>query len=249
MPKLNNNLEQVKLPVGNYGYTATRIDALTATEYTVVTLVQDESGTTSPFRALLETAIKEIVKACRHSPRADNLMLRLVSFGTKLREVHGFKLLEACNVDDYTGCYVDGGSTALFDSAHNAIEATMHYAANLTKNDFLCNGIVFVLTDGDDNASTYNTSHVRDALAKCIQSESMESLISVLIGVNIADPHMKQRLDDFSQSAGFSKFMALEDASEKSIAKLVEFVSRSISSQSQALGTGGPSKDIQSMTF
>jgi len=247
MPKFKDtDLEQHKTPTGYYGFSATKIGDLQATEYTLVTIVMDESGSTSGFKAGLEKAVQEIVLACRHSPRADNLLLRLVAFGSFMREVHGFKLLEQCNPDDYKDCYGNGGSTALYDAAENAIQASQSYAEQLANNDFLANGIIFVLTDGDDNQSKCGQAEVAAALAKCVISESMESLVSVLIGVNVQQTFLAQYLADFKHAAGFTQYVELDSADAKTLAKLAEFVSKSISSQSQMLGTGGPS---QSLTF
>jgi uncharacterized protein YegL len=247
MPRFDEVMESRKVPGTHFGYTGTRLADLTgATEYTLCTIVLDESGSTAGFASDMEKCISEIVKACRYSPRADNLMLRLVAFGTNYREIHGFKLLQSCNPDDYIGCYGSGGSTALFDSSCDAIEATKDYAKSLADNEYLCNACVFVLTDGDDNASKFSAIQVKEALAKCVSSEALESLVSVLIGVNITDPVIKKFLENFHKTAEFTQFVELKDASEKTLAKLAAFVSKSISSQSQALGTGGPS---QSLTF
>jgi len=245
MPRFDEVMESRKVPGTHFGYTGTRLGDLTgATEYTLCTIVLDESGSTAGFASDMEKCISEIVKACRYSPRCDNLMLRLVAFGTNYREIHGFKLLQSCNPDDYIGCYGSGGSTALFDSACDAIEATKDYAKQLADNEFLCNACVFVLTDGDDNASKFNAIQVKEALAKCVSSETLESLVSVLIGVNITDPRIKDFLEKFHKTAEFTQFVELKDASEKTLAKLAAFVSKSISSQSQALGTGGPSASL-----
>lgn len=247
MPKFNEVLESRKVPGTHFGYTGTRLADLTgATEYTLCTIVLDESGSTDHFQKEMEKCIQEVVKACRYSPRADNLMLRLVAFGTGFREVHGFKLLQSCNPADYDNVYRSAGSTALFDSCCDAVEATMDYAKQLNDNEYLCNACVFVLTDGDDNASSFNASHVKDALAKCVKSEALESLVSVLVGVNIQEPHIQKFLAEFHKLAGFTQFVELKDASEKTLAKLAAFVSKSISSQSSAIGSGGPS---QSLTF
>lgn len=54
------------------------------------------------------------------------------------------------------------------------------------------------------------------------------------------------QLDQFDRQARFSHYVPLADAGKATIARLAQFVSQSISSQSQALGTGGPS---QSITF
>ena len=53
-------------------------------------------------------------------------------------------------------------------------------------------------------------------------------------------------IEDFHKAAGFTQYVELGSADEKTLAKLADFVSQSISAQSQSLGTGGPS---QSLTF
>lgn len=250
MPKFNDdNLEQHNQGTGHYGFSAVKIEDLEASEYTLVTIVLDESGSTSSFKNEMEACIKEIVKACRQSARADFLLLRVVAFGTRMSEIHGFLPLEQCNPDNYNGCYGtngNGASTALYDSAENAIKSSTVYAEQLSDQDFDVNGIVFVITDGDDNESSSTENEVRVALQSCITSEKMESLVSVLIGVNVQSPHLAQYLDNFHKNAGFTQYVKLEDAEANTLAKLADFVSRSISSQSQALGSGGPS---QSLTF
>jgi len=247
MPRLGSAaLQDYKNPTGHFGFSAAKIDTLEATEYTLVTVVLDESGSTAAFAADMEKCLKEVVEACRKSPRADNLLLRLVAFGSRMREVHGFKLLEQCAPKDYDGVYQCAGMTALYDSSENAVQSALTYAKDLAKNDFQVNGIVIVITDGDDNASTFRTAEVKKALEQCVASESMESLVSILVGVNIQDPTMSSHLATFKQKAGFTQYVELANADAKTLAKLADFISRSVSSQSQALGTGGPS---QSLTF
>lgn len=247
MPKFDDVMESRKIPGTHFGYTGTRLADLTgATEYTLCTIVLDESGSTAAFKDDMEKCLKEIVKACRYSPRADNLMLRLVAFETNYREVHGFKLLQSCNPADYDNCYKPGGFTALFDSSWDAIEATKDYAKQLTASDYLCNACVFILTDGDDNASKMSAQNVKEALNKCVESEALESLVSVLIGVNVQNQAIADFLENFHKQAGFTQYVEMNNASEKTLAKLAAFVSKSISSQSQSLGSGGPS---QSLTF
>lgn len=247
MPLLNNSsLEQAALTTNAYGYSATRLDALGAAEYTLVTVICDVSGSVSPFKRELESALQSIVQACRQSPRADNLMLRLVAFDDSLREVHGFKLLEHCHLNDYTGVLKIGGTTALYDAAENAVCAATDYAVRLGAGDFAANAIVFIVTDGMDNASILTARAVQNALSSAVTSESLESLVSVLIGVNVSDPTVGGYLQDFRCDAGFTQYVEIEKADAKTLAKLADFVSRSISAQSQSLGTGGPS---QSLTF
>jgi len=106
---------------------------------------------------------------------------------------------------------------------------------------------VFVITDGDDNGSKTSRKMVKDALADAKRKEALESIMPVLVGVNTdATTGLNSYLEEFKDEAGFQQYVAIPDATEKELAKLGGFISKSFSSQSQALGTGGPS---QSLTF
>ena len=247
MPQLNDHsMAGQALPTGQYGFSATRIDSLGASEYTLVTIVTDVSPSVSGFVQEMENTLREIVTACKYSPRADNLMLRLVTFSGDMQETHGFKLLEQCRLDDYKGSLTIGSATALYDAAENCITAMNVYGKQLTDADFGVNGIVFVITDGEDNASTLGVQNVREALERATQTESMRALVSILVGVNVQDGRIGSYLQDFKNEAGFTHYVEIGKASARALAKLADFVSRFISSQSQALGSGVTS---QSLTF
>ena len=245
MPVLNDTgLDQIDLPNSHYGYSATRIEDLGATEYTIVTIACDVSGSTAPFTFDMEAAITRIVQACKFSPRADNLLLRLVAFDDQLAELHGFKLLENCNLADYGGRLHSGGSTALYDAAENAVSSTVNYGQQLAAGDFSANAILFIITDGMDNASKLPARQVKTALAGAVPSEALESVVSILIGVNVQDREVGRHLRQFHSEAGFTQYVELDQADAKTLARLAEFVSQSIGAQSQALGTGGPSQAL-----
>jgi uncharacterized protein YegL len=245
MPILNDTqLDQINLPNSHYGYSATRLDDLGATEYTIATIVADISGSTAAFILDMEAAIARIVQACKFSPRADNLLLRLVAFDDSLSELHGFKLLENCNLADYGGTLRSGGSTALYDATQNAVASTTNYAQKLSSADFAANAILFVITDGMDNASRVSAKKVKAALDDAVTTEALESIVSVLIGLGVQDPEVSRYLKKFHVDAGFTQYVELDQADAKTLARLAEFVSQSISAQSQALGTGGGSQQL-----
>ena len=110
----------------------------------------------------------------------------------------------------------------------------------------ICSPAVFVITDGMDNASNLPASEVKTALEDARTSEALESIMPVLIGVNTDASGLNSYLDSFQREAGFQQYIAIGQATEAELAKLGGFISSSISSQSQALGSGGPS---QSLTF
>ena len=86
----------------NFQFSATNIDKLGATEYTLVNVVVDTSSSVSFFKDELENSIKSIVEACNKSSRAENLLIRLSTFNSNLFEEHGFKAL--FDIDNPTPC-------------------------------------------------------------------------------------------------------------------------------------------------
>ncbi|MCA9708501.1 MAG: hypothetical protein KDK70_21810 [Myxococcales bacterium] len=221
-----------------FSFSGTRVTDLAATEYTLVGVAADTSSSVAPFAGEIESCIKEVVTACRRSPRADNLMLRLVTFSRKLEEVHGFVPLVDCPIDSYTDAVRCEGTTALYDAATTLVESVGAYGKTLCDADFDVNGIVFVITDGADNASKQSAADLGRALERVRRAEHVESLVSVLVGVNVADPQLDAYLSDLAQTAGFTRYLPIGDANASSLARLAQFVSRSISAQSMALGTG-----------
>lgn len=242
MPKIYDpTLETHALRTSHYGFSAENLNHLGATEYTLVTVVADTSSSVTGFANDIEETLKSVLKSCKFSPRADNLMVRVVEFNDSMREVHGYTLLEKLKEDDYNGAIRPCGSTALYDSTFNAIEAASTYGKQLNDMDYTVNAIVIVLTDGEENASAITSAQmIADQVANIARSETLESIRTILIGLNV-NAQLNAYLTKFKDDAKFDQFVAVQDASPKSLAKVADFVSRSISAQSQSLGTGGPS--------
>jgi uncharacterized protein YegL len=230
--------QDVHAPHTAFGFSAIRLADLDASEYTLAVVAADTSGSVGPFRERIERAIGEIVGACGRSPRADNLLMRVVRFDHDVQEIHSFMPLANLTPARYRGALRSGGTTALHDAALNAIGAVSAFGERLAGHDLAVNGIVFVITDGQDNASTAAVSDVRRALAEARVGERLEAITAVLIGVNVADASLRAGLQRLADDAGFDRFIALDDASAAALARLADFVSRSICAQSQALGAG-----------
>lgn len=242
MPKIfDPTLENHTLATSHYGFSAENINNLGATEYTLVTVVADSSGSVNSFRNEIEECLKSILKACRYSPRADNLMIRVVEFNNNMNEIHGYTLLEKLHEDKYVGVIKPHGSTALFDATYNAIEAASSYGQKMNDMDYTVNAIVVVITDGEENASRIRSAQmIAGQISNIAHSETLESIRTILVGLNV-DNNLNQYLVDFKTQSDFDQYVAVQDASATSLAKVADFVSKSISAQSQSLGTGGPS--------
>lgn len=242
MPRLNTDSMQ-NHAIGNFQFSAAKIDTLGATEYTLVTVVLDISGSVYDFQSDLEDVLKSIVQSCKYSPRANNLMMRVVYFNDRVQEMHGFKLLQDINPDDYNGTIKANGVTALYDATGSSLEAMEKYGKDLVDNDFEVNGILFVVTDGMDNNSNYYTPiKIAEDVNNIRKNESMESILSLLIAIGDSTS-----LQTFSIDGKFDKYEEIKNADAKALAKLAEFISKSISAQSQSLGTGGPSQALPSL--
>lgn len=238
MPVLiSKNLLTQRLGSG-FSFSATRVGDLGATEYTLVGVAADSSASVTPFAHEIEACIKEVVKACRRSPRADHLMLRLVTFDSTLEEVHGFRPLTECPPDGYDGTIRCKGMTALYDAATTLVESVGAYGKTLCDASFDVNAIVFVITDGGDNCSKLDAAALAKALGAMRTAEHVESLVSVLVGVNVADAQLDAHLHALARDAGFTQYLPLHDANAATLARLARFVARSITAQSLALGSG-----------
>jgi uncharacterized protein YegL len=231
-----------------FKYTGTRLEHLGATEYTLVTIAVDDTGSVSPFADQLLEMLKMSVLACKKSPRSDNIMVRVIRFSNKyagnIDELHGFKPLSLIDPQTDYALSSPGGGTPLYDAAYSVLGATNAYAKNLVDQDFGVNAIVFIITDGGDNTSIATKEMVKNESRVSVNGEVLESMISVLIGVNTAESYVLQKLNEFKNEAELTHFIDANDATPGNLAKLATFVSRSISSQSQALGTGGASQVV-----
>lgn len=239
MPKL---LTDIDMNTGNipglkgYQFSAVKADRLGASEYTLVTIAVDISSSVRTFQDLLKDTLKKAVDACKKSPRANNIMVRVITFSSSVTEVHGFKPLSEIDVDTDYNAINAFGNTSLYDACASAIGATAEYGKVLTKQDYGVNGILFVITDGDDNASTYSADTVRVKVEDILNNEILESFLSVLVGINATT--FQSVLQNFQTTAGINEYIDAGDATPGNLAKLAAFVSRSVSSQTNALGTG-----------
>lgn len=248
MSLIDTDLEQLNAG-SNYKFNATKIDKLGASEYTLVTIVVDTSSSVSYYAKQLETCLKSVLKACSKSPRKDNLLLRLVQFNDNIIESHGFKLLNSIQESDYDGILDIGGNTALFNACHESIEATSTYGKQLTSQDFNCNAIVVVITDGENNRGKMTVNNIKKSIEKTKQSENLQSIITILVGVTDDDVNLNTYLKGVYEDCEFSQYISIGKATPGKIAKLADFVSQSISSTSTALANNTASTPLNPAQF
>lgn len=248
MSRILNNSDMKELTtVTNFKFSGIRVDKLGATEYTLVTIAIDMSGSVSGFKDQLVECIQNIVTACKNTARSSYLLIRVTTFNHEVYEEHGFMNLGSIDPDAYTMIINPRGLTSLYDASINAIEATAAYSQQLDEKDIDVNGIIFVITDGYNTSGNASSgSAVADARKDINRSEALESLQMFLIGVNNTDAAFADDLKSFKDEAKFDDFIDATDTDPDTLAKLAQFVFNLTSSQSEALGTGGPSQVISS---
>ncbi len=246
MPRMNDNTDEYSFGgSSNFKFSGVRTEHLTASEYTLVNIGVDVTGSTGGFSQELRNCLIAAVQSCKKSPRSDNLLLRVYLFSSiyagGIHEIHGFKPLAEIDPNDYPQLD-SNGMTPLYDAAYSAVGSINSYAKALYDDEFMSNAISFIITDGADNDSAMGPMAVRKEVESALTAEFLESHIIVLIGINVAQ--YRAQLEHFQKEAKLDKFIDAGDATPSKLAKLAEFVSQSVSSQSQSLGTGGPSQAI-----
>lgn len=217
-------------------------------EYTLVSIAMDVSPSTGMCRQDMADGMKTVNLATKKDPRCDKIMVHSTLFGSDIEEVHGFKPVMEIDENEYKPASTIGGSTCLYDSIYNAIASCAAYSEVLDKSDIGSNAIIFILTDGMDNSSSVGTQSIIDKLNEIKMKEIMESIKIIILGFN--DPQspwnkeVAEYLDKLVKDLDLDQYVDIGKMTPEQAAKVFGFVSQSISSQSQHLGTGGKSQNL-----
>jgi len=259
---MNNGDMEVKkiLGPGTYQFSAIKMEKLGATEYTLVTIVLDVTGSVRPFADSLLDLVKTVISACKDNPRSENLLVRFTTFDDNVTEVHGFKPIADIDENDYEKLN-PYGRTALFEATSESIRATLTQGEDMTKegNDYDVNAAIYIITDGMDNASNPMITPASingDINGALRQEDNVESLTTILIGLKDAtidgDAYAKNvatALTTFKDEAGLTDFINFGEVTDSKLAKLGNLISESISSVSQGLANPGSQPVSQQLVF
>jgi hypothetical protein len=227
-----------------YTYSGQSLNTLGASKYTLVTLVLDMSPSITDYKNDMEAMAAEVVKACKKHPNSEELTMRVVGFNSDVTEIHGYKELRNISDADYKGAIKPAGLTALYEATQEALEATQSYGEQLIGLDYTCNAVLFIITDGANNIhKVASPAMIKSTLAKIKKDEKLDSVNVILVAAS-DDPDVVKNCEDLVKEAGLNQFVEMGKATKDNLAKFAQFASASVSSTSQALGTGGTSKPI-----
>ena len=245
MPLMSDDdVDGVVQTTNNFAFSATNINDLGADAYTLFGLILDKSGSVDGFQDAMEVCVQNVIKGCQKAPRADNLMVRTLTFDRNIEVVHDFKLLNDCAPNSYKGIIKPGSTTSLYDASVNIVESLAAAGKDLMSRDYNVNGIIVIMTDGEDVGSTFTATSVKAAIEKAKRSECLESLLTILIGVNVKDPRISGFLQQFKDTAGIDQYIEVDKTDPNTFAKVTGFMVQSVSSQSQQINTGKASQPI-----
>lgn len=243
----NNSELQVQGTGTHLAFSSVRLQKLDETSYTLVTLVLDVTGSLSGFEKQIREAVKTVVDSCKKHGRKDMILIRILAFSTSYGMVELTGFMPVLQVDpssfDFLNTLQCSGMTNLYDATYNALAATRVFAKQLSDQEFPVNALIVVATDGGNTER--NGMSVQDVAAEMrnlTQKEICESCLSILIGLNAQN--CSQELSDFNKDAGFTQYEPLNNLNADKFARMADFISRSISAQSQALTTGQASAPL-----
>lgn len=254
MPHSNDNgLDTHIIGGSNFRFSATQIGDLDATSYTLVNIAVDVTGSVANFANQLRQALITTVESCKKSPRNEYLLVRVVEFSTDggayVRELHGFVPVLDIDTNAYKQ-FSPGGATPLYDAAYNCVGSIAEFSKKLYEEEFGVNAIMVLITDGIEGdwtgrpVSTATPEMTANLMEQLQTSEQLESILSILVGINPEDNRVVAALEAFKAAAKLTHYIDAGEATPQKLAKVANFVSESISSQSEALGTGGPSQIV-----
>lgn len=225
---------------GNFSFSNVRLEKLTEAGYTLICIGIDTTGSIGGYEKAYRDALLEVLGACRSHPKANTLLVRTFEFNSMvgIKEFHGYLPVTEIEDSDYPNL-VAGGMTPLYDAIYSNISSMTQYGQQLMAASYNVNGIGFTITDGGDNSSQMGTRDIDREMKDCRATEKLESIRHIILGCG----NQVGGLDAIA--SGMScEFQPVAGMDSKSLARMANFISRSISSTSQSLGSGGPSQPL-----
>ena len=204
------------------------LEALTATDVTLVTLLVDASS--SIHSRDLEDAVRDgqnlVLESFAKSREKDNILVALWAFNDDVSVMHSYVPVDDAVRLDKTN-YRGLGATRLYDVWCDALAANVAYAELLRESGTPCRSIVVVVTDGEDCGSKKNPSNCRALSSDLLASEQF---VLAFVGVGNATDFGR-----LANSMGIPKgcVQVLANATPKALREVFRMVSQSAIRASQ----------------
>lgn len=170
----------------------------------------------------LNKAVNEFVAQMQNSHVADNLFVSTIVFDERVEVKTGFQPI--VDVDTFN-LDVRGGSTALYGAARVALDKAIDYRDSLLKTGVKAKTIIFLVTDGENNASPESDAeYVKEKLQDLNKEEqNFNTFSAVLLGIG-----EEAYFEEAFNNLGFHALAKVGD----NIRKAVNIISSSVTSVS-----------------
>src|SRR5688572_22358525 len=145
--------------------------ALGSPDATLVSVVLDMSGSMEPHRASVIAAYNAMLRALAGAKSATSILASTWAFTDVPRLLSSYEAVEG-KPRLSQAVYVPSGTTALFDAVLGAMTGLVAYGQRLWDEGVPTRRILFVLSDGDDNASRATATSVRTAALALARQEA-----------------------------------------------------------------------------
>lgn len=185
--------------------------------------VIDKSGSIYNYVNDMNNALNDFVQTMQKSHVADKLLVSTIEFSNNVNVVSGFQPI--MNVKDFN--IQPGGITALYDAVKAGIENAINYRNQLQNSGLTAKTLVFIITDGEDNASITKPDEIKDMLGNIYKDEANAFSFTIIM-FGVGD---EGNFDSAREKMGIPKnLMAKVGTSGAEIRKMINFISSSVSS-------------------
>lgn len=231
----------------------TGIQNLSETSYTLVLIALDLTGSVAGEEAEIKRMLEQVVADGKRAGWGKRVLISALAFNTSIsvKELFGFDVPNALDLSSIN--IVTGGATNLVDALATGYDALEKAANELIGADFITNLLLIGVTDGEDNSSRQTPSDLSAKFNLGRKNESFDSFKSILIGVRTGQQAQDSRysgktvdqvLSDLTGAAAFDQYESAKQVKDGTYGKIGGFISQSISSSSQSLGSGSPSQNV-----
>ncbi len=221
---LVQNLDETAL-LGCVGLDA---DALGTADATLVSIVLDMSGSMSGHRTAVIDAYNTMLRALSGAKAATSILVSTWAFADGPTLLSSYEAVSAKPKLTST-VYRPGGGTALYDAVLGAMTGLVAYGQKLWDEGIPTRRVLFVLSDGEDNASRSSASAVRTAASSLAGQE-----VYTLAYAGFGGTDLKQQAD----ALGFPHVITASLA-DAELRRVFRQVSQSVIRVSQGAAAAG----------
>lgn len=248
------NVEVVKLQTNaGFGFSMTGTKKLNEMTYTLALILLDTTGSVSGEESEIKRMLEQIVADGKSAGWGKRVLLAAYEFNTivGVREIFGFDLplaLDLSNINIRTN-----GATNLIDAIGVCLDILEQAGTTMVSADYIINLLLPCVTDGEDNASSMSAAELRTKSERLRKHEKFDSLKTILIGLRTAQRAQDSRysgktveevLRQLAQDANFDQYESAAQVKDGTYGRIGGFISQSVSSASQSLGSGSPSQNV-----